>query len=85
MAAAIAERTMPKQKPAVELEGVKIEKPLLDKARVAFNYIKGRKADPRNYTLAAYLSECLRGERSLLDDHAAYIREEARKLAKPKD
>ena len=71
---------MPRPKPKMEVETTKVDRELLDKARVAFNYVKAKDKDLRAYTLAAYLSDCLRGKRNLLDDHAAYIREEAKKL-----
>lgn len=66
----------------VELEGVKIEKAVLDKARVSLTHVKTKEAKGKGYTLGKYISECLMGLRSLVDDHSAYIREESKKLAK---
>lgn len=66
----------------VELEGVKIEKAVLDKARVSLTHVKTKDAKGKGYTLGKYISECLMGLRSLVDDHSAYIREESKKLGK---
>lgn len=80
-----AVKPMPRQKSTgPELEGVKVEKTTLDKARIAFTWLKGKlpENERKRFMLATYLSQCIRGERSATDDYAAFIREEGRRLGK---
>lgn len=74
--------TMPRKKESMQLEGVKIDRDLLNKARIVFTWIKSQMKDAANFTLAQYISQCLREERSLLKDYAKYINEEAKRLSK---
>ena len=84
MAGAVA--TMPKKKSetAGEMEVTKIEKQVLDRARLAFSWVKSKLPFDRRkgYFLQNYLSECLREERSLMDDYAQFIREENKNLGR---
>lgn len=77
-----AVRTMPRPKDTSKLEGVKIRKDVLDRARISFTWIKSKMENPTNFTLASYLSDCLEGKRSFIDDYASYIREESKRLGK---
>lgn len=83
MSAVVLERPVGRPKSSGPgLEGVKIEIPVLDRARAAYSYVKRKDKKGAGYTLARYLSECLRAERSLMTDYAEYIRSEARQLGK---
>lgn len=64
------------------LEAVKIERDLLDKARSVFPWIRRQPTTPAGYTMATYISDCIRGQRSLLKDYAAYIADAAKQLKK---
>ncbi len=78
--------TMPKKTKddAPEMEVTKIEKDLLNQARSALSWVKSRlPADSRKgYGLQNYLSDCLRGKRSLSKDYDAFIDQEAKRLGK---
>jgi len=85
----LAADTMPRKRnpDAPQMEMTKIEKDLLDRARRALSWVKLTmpEKERKGYGLQNYLSDCLRGNRRLLEDYSHFIREESKKLGKPRD